>query len=275
MNLLASRPRAPRRTALALAAALAAAALPATPAAAQQGRPDFTWQGTVPADGWLRVKNLNGAMRVEPASGDRIEVTATKRWRRGDPDDVRIETTKVRGGQDVLICALWGEDSSCDEDGYHSHNHDGNRTGDVSVEFVVKLPKGTRVDVSTVNGSVRVDGATSEVRAGTVNGAIEAVSAGGPVVASTVNGDVNVRMGELGGSESLRYSTVNGSITLEVPSALDADVEMTTVNGHLSSDYPMTVEGRIDPRHLRATIGKGGRRIKFSTVNGSVRLVKR
>jgi DUF4097 and DUF4098 domain-containing protein YvlB len=108
-----------------------------------------------------------------------------------------------------------------------------------------------------------------------VNGEIEAVSAGGPVVASTVNGSINARMGTLGGSESLRYATVNGSITVEVPTALDADLEMRTVNGRLSSDYPMTVEGRIDPRHLRATIGRGGRRLEFTTVNGSVRLVKR
>ena len=142
------------------------------------------------------------------------------------------------------------------------------------MDFVVKLPKNTRLDVSTVNGSVRIDGATSEVNAHTVNGGIDAVSSGGPVTASTVNGDVNVRMGDTG-SEDLRYSTVNGSITVEVPGALDADVEMSTVNGSLSSDYPMTIQGRLDPRHMRATIGKGGRDISFRTVNGSVRLVKR
>ena len=89
-----------------------------------------------------------------------------------------------------------------------------------------------------------------------------------------VNGDVDVRMGSAG-SDDLRYSTVNGSITVAIPGALDADVEMTTVNGGLSSDYPMTVQGRMNPRHIRATIGKGGRQLTFRTVNGSVRLVKR
>lgn len=262
--------------AAALAAALAAAA-PLSAGAQQADQSQFNWKGQVGAGGWLDVRNINGQMRVERASGDQIEVVATKRWRRGNPDDVRIEVKKVGpNGRDVLICALWYETSSCDERGYHSDsNGRGRRNNDVSVDFVVRLPQGTKVDVSTVNGSVRVDGATAEVEASTVNGGVDAVSTGGPVTASTVNGDVNVRMGALGGDDDLRYSTVNGSITVEIPGSLDADLEMSTVNGSLSSDYPMTVQGRVNPRHMRATIGKGGRLIKFNTVNGSVRLVKR
>ena len=267
--------RPPRR---ALVALLAAAALAVPPAAAAQDTrsSDFNWRGEVASGSWVRVRNVNGQMRVEAASGNQVEVSATKRWKRGDPEDVRIEVKRVgpKDG-DVLICALWFEDATCDERGYHSNSSGRHRNNDVSVDFVVKLPKGTKVDASTVNGSVRIDGATAAVRATTVNGGIDAVSSGGPVTASTVNGDVNVRMGSAGASEDLRYATVNGSITVEVPGALDADVEMTTVNGGLSSDYPMTVQGRVNPRHLRATIGKGGRQLKFTTVIGNVRLVKR
>lgn len=263
------------RRAIVLVLAAAAVGLPSRLVAQQTSRPDFTWQGTVAPDGWLRVRNVNGQMRVEAASGSQIEVVGTKRWRRGNPEDVRIEMKRVgpRDG-DVLICALWFESSTCDEKGYRSNSRGRNNDNDVSVDFVVRLPRGTRVDVSTVNGSVRIDGATSEVSARTVNGGIDAVSTGGPVTGSTVNGDVNVRMGATG-SEDLRYSTVNGSITVEVPGALDADLEMKTVNGGLSSDYPMVVQGRMNPRHMRATIGKGGRQLTFHTVNGSVRLVKR
>lgn len=266
-----------RLTLLAATALAAAAALPAVgpPTLLAQTRPDFTWEGQVAPEGWLRVKNMNGPIRVEESTTDKAEVTATKRVRHGaDPSDVRIEMKKVGpGARDVLICALWFEDSSCDERGYHSNSHDRD-AGTISVEFVVRLPKGTRVNVQTVNGSLNVSGATAEVQAGTVNGSIDATSEGGPVNASTVNGSVKVRMGALG-SEDLHFSTVNGSVTVELPAALDADLELSTVNGRLTSDYPMMVEGRIDPRHLRATIGKGGRQLRVSTVNGSVRLIKR
>jgi hypothetical protein len=236
---------------------------------------DFSWDGRIPRERWLYVRNLNGSIRVERATGDRAEVTAVKRWRRGDPDEVRIEVQKGTDGGDVVICAFWNNNATCDEEGYRSRGGDNwrGRNNDTQVEFTVRLPEGVRLGVSTVNGGVRVTGATSEVEASSVNGAVEASSSGGPVHASTVNGDIDVRMRELGRG-NLEFSTVNGSISVEVPDELDADLDMQTVNGSLRADFPLTLQGRISPRHIRATIGRGGRRIKFETVNGSVELRK-
>jgi hypothetical protein len=261
--------------ALVVGVALAGAGRPAGAQERQTARDTFTWDGRIAPGRWLRLKNMNGAITVEGTTGDRAEVRATKRWRRGNPDDVRIEVRKVGPDEgDVLICALWHEESSCGERSYHSNNS-GWRRNDTEVEFVVRLPRDVRVDVSTVNGGVDVEGATSEVDARTVNGGIEAMTTGGPVNAGTVNGDIRVRMTQLGNNEELSYETVNGSVTVELPEQLDADVEMTTVNGSLSADYPLTLQGRISPRRIRATIGQGGRRMEFKTVNGDVRLVKR
>jgi hypothetical protein len=236
---------------------------------------DFSWDGRVSSGHWLYVRNLNGAIRVERATGDRAEVTAVKRWRRGNPEDVRVETRRIGGDDgDVIICAFWNENASCDEDGYRSRGD--NRRGrdnDTSVEFTVKLPAGVRLGISTVNGSLSVAGATGEVQASTVNGRVSASSSGGPVRAETVNGDIDVRMRELGTGD-LEYSTVNGSIELEVPANLVADIDMRTVNGSLSADFPITLQGRVNPRRIRATIGKGGRRLRLETVNGSVELRK-
>jgi hypothetical protein len=236
---------------------------------------DFSWDGRISNGHWLYVRNLNGSIRVERSSGDRAEVTAVKRWRRGDPEDVRIETRRLGGDDgDVIICAFWVENASCDEDGYRSHGEDRRHNdNDTAVEFTVRLPAGVRLGVSTVNGGLTVNGATSEVRASTVNGRVSASSSGGPVNASTVNGDIDVRMRELGTGD-LEYSTVNGSIEIEVPANLDADLDMRTVNGSLSSDFPIQVQGRLNPRRMRATIGKGGRRLRLETVNGSVELRK-
>ena len=267
-----------------LAAALAAT-LPATLVAQRDDDDDrggrqqdtsFHWEGTIPEGKWLVLRNLNGAVRVEAGSGDKVQVDAVKRWRRGNPDDVRI--TVERFGQNkesAVVCAMWNENTECDESGYRSHN-DGswnNRRNDVSVDFTIRLPKGVKVETSTVNGSVRIAGATSVVEASTVNGGVDAASSGGPVTASTVNGDVTARMSD-SGTGDLDYSTVNGSVTLELPGPLNAEVDMATVNGSVRSDFPMTLEGRVNPRHIRATIGTGGRRIKVRTVNGSVEIRK-
>ena len=263
-----------RRTQLVGASAAVASLAAFAPAGAQQraNDRDFSWDGRITNNHWLYVRNLNGSIRVERATGDRAEVTAVKRWRRGNPEDVRIETKRLGGDDGDVI--IWTENASCDEDGYRSRGDNWrNRDNDTSVEFTVKIPAGVRLGVSTVNGGVTVNGATSEVRASTVNGRVSAQSSGGPVNASTVNGDIDVRMRELGTGD-LEYSTVNGSIEIEVPANLDADVDMRTVNGSLSADFPITLQGRVNPRRIRATIGKGGRRLRLETVNGSVELRK-
>jgi hypothetical protein len=257
-----------------------AALVLAAPLSAQERQTDpraFQWTGRVPQDAWVRIHNVNGGVRVERTAGNQVEVVATKQWRRGNPQDVRIEVKRFGpDDESVIICAFWTENASCDENGYRSRSEgrDRNRNNDVSVQFTVRLPAGVKINAGTVNGGITIDGATSEVRAGTVNGEVEAYSTGGPVTASTVNGNVHVRMGRLSGDRDLSYGTVNGNIVVEFQGDVDADVELTTVNGRLHSSFPLQLQGRIDPRHLRATIGKGGRRLRLTTVNGNVELRK-
>lgn len=241
---------------------------------AQASDDDFHFEGEISPGSTVIIRNVNGAVRVQRASGDRVLVDARKRWEKGDPSQVRIEATRVgRGGADLLVCAFWNPDATCDADGYRSRSGGRNRAGDVSVQFTVQLPDGVLLDLNTVNGELRITGATARVAARTVNGLIDATSLGGPVHAETVNGSIVARMGSTGGDD-LAYRTVNGSITLEVPRTLHADVDLKTVNGRIDSDFPLTVQGRINPRQLRASIGGGGQRITASTVNGSVRLVE-
>lgn len=270
----APRRRRPSRSFALLALASVALVSAAPRPVAAQDKPDFSWDGVIPRGRWLYVRNLNGGIRVERASGDKASVTAEKRVRRGSGDDVRIEMRKV-GNDDVLICAIWNENTTCDADGYRTRGNDNwNRRNEVSVEFTIRLPEGVKLGTSSVNGSLRIEGATSEVEASTVNGAISATTSGGPVHASTVNGGIEVSMRDLG-TEDLDFDTVNGSIELEVPADMNVDLDMRTVNGRVSSDFPLTISGRINPRHIRATIGKGGQRLKLSTVNGSVEIRKR
>jgi hypothetical protein len=258
-------------------AAVLVAAIGTSSLAAQQQGSDFRWQGAVSAGNWVKVQNINGDVEVMSSSGSQVEITAIKRHRDGEGDEVRIEVMRY-GTNDgnVFVCAIW-EDATCDpERGYQSPKRRGRRDRDYTeVEFTVRVPRGVNVDVGTVNGSVDVRGATGEVHAASVNGGVDAISEGGPVSASTVNGSIRASMRELGSGE-LEFSTVNGSITVELPSDLNADLRMNTVNGTLSSpDYPLTVTGRFNPRSMRATIGRGGTPISFSTVNGNVEIRKR
>jgi hypothetical protein len=264
------------------AVALAIAAFGAVMArsAQAQGRTEreaFTWAGKIPEGRWINVRNMNGTVEVERGTGDKVEVVATRHTRRGDPDFVRFEVRKYGpNDQDVLICALWGENQDCDEDGYRNSRGDrNNRNNEVWVEFRVRVPRGVKVGAHSVNGEVRVSDVSAEVDAESVNGSVIVSTVGGPVNARTVNGGVRASMGKFDLRSDLQFSSVNGTVVAEFASDLDADVDLSTVNGRFLTDFPVTISGRIDPRRLRATIGKGGPRIRLATVNGNVELRKR
>jgi hypothetical protein len=256
-------------------ASLTLVAIIALPAAGQprQSGDAFNWNGRIPAGAWIHVKNLNGPVTVTPASGDNAEVLGTKHWRRGDPAQVHFLTEKH--GEDVTICAVWGDATRCDgRDDNGRHN--GVRNNDVSVEFRVSVPRGVKVDVETVNGDVSVDGATSEVRAESVNGEVDVATSGGRVNAESVNGNVRTRLGRLDTEGDMHFETVNGNVIVEFTGDFGGDVDLETVNGSLNTNFAMTVSGRLDPKHIRAHIGRpGGPRIKLETVNGNVELRSR
>jgi len=259
-----------------VALAIVGAAPIATAQNRQSDRDAFTWSGRIPDGRWIRVRNLNGGITVDQSTSDRVEVTATKQWRRGDPEAVHFEVQKFGpNGESVVICAIWGTRSTCDENNYETHGDRSTRNNDVSVDFRVRVPRGVRVGVHAINGGVTVDGVSSEVEATTVNGTVDAGTTGGPINASTVNGSVRVRIGRFTSDEDMSFSTVNGSVSAEFAGDIDADVDLGTVNGRFFTDYPVTVSGRLDPRHLKARIGRGGPRVKLSTVNGNVELRRR
>lgn len=259
--------------------ALALVAIIALPAAGQESSNgnEFRWTGHVNAGQWVRIKNLNGSITVGQATGDVVEITARKQWKRGDPSVVRF--TASGGNEGVVMCALWGDNSSCDERGYHTRgdrNDRRMRNNDVSAEIRVLLPKGVKIDAQTVNGAVNIDGATAEVNAETVNGEVDVATSGGRVNASNVNGNVRARLGRIESSAPMNFETVNGSVIVEFDGDFGGDVDLETVNGSLNTNFEMTVSGRLDPKHLRAHIGKpGGPRLKLETVNGSVELRRR
>jgi len=256
------------------------AAMPAFAQVREQSENAFTWNGRIPAGRWIRVQNLNGGITVGAASGDNVEITATKRWRRGDPEVVRFETNKFGpNDENILICALWGERASCDENGYRSNGNNrerGMRNNDVSVEFRVLLPRGVKLGAGTINGNVTVDGATSEVEARTVNGEVDITGGVGRVSGSNVNGNVRARLNRVENDGQLEFKTVNGSVRVDVPGDFGADIELQTVNGSLNTNFEMTLSGRLDPHRIRTHVGRpGGPQIRIETINGSVELRRR
>lgn len=252
---------------LAIVLAFCFALAPVTSAQTQSGD-EWRWTGHLNPDQLLQIKNVNGAIEASGVNGETIEVVA---YRSGDDkDQVRIEL--VNSPEGVTICAVYpGHGNTCEAgDRMHQEVHDVH----AKVEFTVKVPRNLRFDARTVNGKVRAEELGRFVRATTVNGSVD-VSTDAWAQASSVNGGVKVRMGRADWDGTLKISTVNGSIDLEVPAGVNTDVRFSAVNGSLESDLPLTISsqsGRWGPKKLEGRIGSGGRELNVNTVNGSLHI---
>jgi hypothetical protein len=251
-------------TTLGTLAALTTLAL--TPGAAQ----DFSWSGSLASGKTIEIKGINGNVTAQQASGGEVRVTAEKDGR--DQDELRFEVVEHSGG--VTICAMYpGKDGRPNECAPGNEGRMNTEDTRAEADFEVYVPAGVRFVGRTVNGNVRAEGLTADAKAWTVNGDV-GVSTEGWAEAGTVNGSVRVTVGRADWQGGAEFSTVNGSIDLTLPSAFDAEIEASTVNGDFESDFPLTVKGKFGPRKITGTIGDGGRRLELSTVNGSIRLRK-
>lgn len=266
-------------------------AAPVLGAQQQYGRDSnvWRWDGRVEAGKWMNIFNVNGSVDFTPSEDNSVHVVAEKRTRDGrDTDDIHYEV--VQAGGNVTICAIWNDNSRCEDGGVESFRNRGNNDNHTSVKFTVRVPRSVKVGAHSVNGGVSVSGVGAQVRAESVNGGVKVLNTNGPVVAHTVNGGVDVstaigpvsaetvngnvdaRMAALQGDDDMDFKTVNGSVSITVPARFDATFRFDTVHGGIDSDFPMTMSGRWGPRHASGTIGNGGRDIRASSVNGSIEL---
>lgn len=265
----------------------------------------YTWRGTIPSGGQFTVRNFNGPIDIKPATGNTVEFRAEKRPRSGaEITDVAFEVRTSSNG-DVSICSTMNEDS-CEgdrrrSDGWHR---------EVTVTMTVLVPRNLRLKVATGNGALNVDGAGSEVQAstgngrvhigetqGTVNvstgngdvevrnakarvhvstgnGDVDVVTVDGPVEVSSGNGDIDVRMSALRAKEDMSFTTGSGDVKLTLPASYNGELDASTGNGTIRTDFDLKLKGQLNPRHIRATIGEGGPMLRMSTGNGEFQIRK-
>lgn len=272
------------------------------------GRNDsiYTWRGTLPSGGALAVRNPNGPVDVRASSGSVVEVKAEKRTGRsgGALRDVAFDVRTAANG-DLTFCVVNGNNDPCEQS-----DHWDNDGRPVTVALVVLVPRAARLRISTGNGAVSVEGTGGEVQASTGNGRVRVagttgsvrvstgngevevrdaragvrvstgngdvtvVTAEGPVDASSGNGDLDITMSAVRAASDMRFGTGRGSVRLTLPTGYNGELDASTGHGEISSDFDLQLRGRVDPRHIRATIGSGGPLLRLSTGSGRLELRK-
>jgi Putative adhesin len=163
-------------------------------------------------------------------------------------------------------------------------------TGDGSVR--VQAVDGN-VDIDTGDGSITVEGAKGDIRLHTGDGHIEARNLDGRVDANSGDGHIkidgrldalNVKTGDgsidarvepgsrLTGGWSIR--TGDGSVDIVLPADLQATIDASTNDGHISLGIPITMEGTFSNSQIHGKMNGGGQSLTIHTGDGSIRLSK-
>ena len=225
----------------------------ATTAAAQ----DFQKTYRIGAGSQVRIGTVSGDVSVTGYDGDAILVKATKTGR--DSDKVEIEDRSGTGNVDIGV--RYPKHCNCD----------------ASVNFEVQVPRLVNYDfdhIASVSGDVKVTGITGRLHASAVSGDVHIKDVSGSVSASSVSGDVGVEIARLDGADDMKFSSVSGSVSVTLPSSLDADVDMSSFSGSIKTDFAVEVRTERYGSHssARGTLGAGSRRLKMSSISGDVSL---
>jgi DUF4097 and DUF4098 domain-containing protein YvlB len=144
------------------------------------------------------------------------------------------------------------------------------------VSYEVFVPRRSDLSLQAHNGGISISDVNGKIDFKTLNGGVSLKRVGGAVHGSTTNGGVHVELaGGRWDGEELNVNTTNGGVNLVMPNNYSAHLETGTVNGNISSDFPLNVQlterGRL-PKEINVDLGSGGPTIRAKTTNGGVRV---
>jgi DUF4097 and DUF4098 domain-containing protein YvlB len=245
----------------------------------------------------VRVQTDDGAVRVSTGDIKQVEVRVTYEGYKLDRD-LRVSTTQNGDSVDISAKTIgnWGM-------------HFGVHHTNLRVE--VHMPKDADLEVTTADGGVDVDsikgslnvhtgdghinvqGARGDMHLRAGDGHVEGRDLDGTLEVTTGDGHINVsgrfdslnlRAGD--GSVTARAAagskvqsswtihTGDGSVDLEIPGELQANLEASTHDGHISLGIPVTVEGTFSSSRVQGKMNGGGGQVSIHTGDGSIHLSK-
>ncbi len=230
---------------------------------------------TVAANPTLKVTSSDAAINVSASDRNTIEARVIVEGYKIGPDGIRI--IEHQTGNVVEIEVRYPHDVV--HIGWH-HSR---------VDIDVKVPREAIVGLHTGDGRITVSGVKGDIDTWSGDGAQEISGVDGILKAHTGDGRI-VASGRFDGldlttgdgrievtaqtnstvSREWNLHTGDGSVTLNVPEKLAADVELHTSDGHISLDLPITVNGKMGGNDIRGKLNGGGHLLSVHTGDGSI-----
>jgi hypothetical protein len=217
--------------------------------------------------GHVEISNINGKISVEPASGDRVEVVAVKSARAATSDAAKAALERVQINVDASRSDLRISTKLPRTSGWFD-------MGGTQVKYTVRVPNGSDVKFTTVNGGVEVTGITGTIKAEATNGAVVARQVSGTVDASTTNGGVDVELAKVG-EGGARLACTNGGLKLRLPADAKATISASITNGGIDYGGLALETTEASRRRVEGRLNGGGPQIRIEGTNGGIVIASR
>jgi len=229
----------------------------------------------------LRVETTDANLHVETWDQKQIAVQVTTERAPIGPEGVTV--IEHQTGDSVEIEIHLSRSMSWNIGFHHSRR----------VDVYIHMPREGSINLHTGDGSISLSGFKGNIqtRSGdgsqdldSVEGMLRASAGDGHIRAAgrfdvlevgTGDGRIDVRV--LPGStinSSWRLTAGDGSITLQLPENLAADLNLHTGDGHITLDMPLTVDGRLGRNDVHGKLNGGGNPVTVHTGDGSIVLEK-
>ena len=233
----------------------------------QELREEFHQTYPLSATGRVSLENLNGGVQIKIWDRAAVQVDAIKKAYK--PHRLAEAQVQVNSTEESIRIRTDYPDQN-----QNFRNDERRYDNPAIVEYMVTVPRKAILEsVELVNGSLDIEGVEGSVKASSINGRVRARGLTGDARLSTVNGELQATFTQLDESKPINLASVNGSVTLIIPSNANASIRAGTVHGSISSDFGLKVKhGEYVGHSMEGQIGTGGPRIKLGNVNGQIRV---
>jgi putative adhesin len=258
---------------------------------------------TVSGEADLRLRTFNGSIQLKSWDRDEVLVEIEKRG----PDSDAAKALVVNASQEGNRVTVEVPNPRGEPDGFHIGQSP-------SASLIVTAPRKMKLDAHTGDGSVAaddiagtlaIDTGDGSIRIRRIEGALKAHTGDGSIDISEVTGRLEAQSGD--GSISVRgrfdlvdvrsgdgsihvdaeegsalksdwsVTTGDGSISLELPGNIDAELDAHSNDGRVRANgFSGVTTNREDDRgSARGTLGKGGRTLRVRSGDGSIAISRR
>ena len=242
------------------------------------------------ADEWSKSYKLTGKpdLRVDTSDAN-IHVST---WDQ-NTIEAKVTTTRYKIGEDGIRIEEHQTGDTVEINVRFPHHGVSIGWTDNRVDIYIQMPRGAgstcapamarlnwatlkaKMQLHSGDGSEEIDGVDGKLRATTGDGHIRASGRFDELDLKTGDGRVEARAAAGSAlATGWRLESGDGSVTLEVPANLPADVDLHTGDGHIDLDMPVTTEGKIREGEVRGKLNGGGNLLMIHTGDGSIRLRK-